>query len=99
MTKTNFERIVAGLEDAVAIAEGRADPTTYRIHVPKAVDVRAIRRRMGLTQAAFAERFGFSLGTLRDWEQGRTQPEPTSRVLLTVIAKEPEAVQRALEAA
>ncbi len=99
MTKANFKRIVAGLEGAVAIAEGRADPTTYRIHVPKAVDVRAIRRRMGLTQAAFAERFGFSLGTLRDWERGRTQPEPTSRGLLTVIAKEPEAVLRALGAA
>ena len=99
MTKTNFERIVAGLEDAVGIAEGSVDPATYRIHVPKSVDVRAIRRRMGLTQAVFAARFGFSLGTLRDWEQGRTQPDPTSRVLLTVIAKEPEAVQRALEIA
>lgn len=79
MTKTNFERIVAGLEDAVEIAEGRADPTTYRIHVPKAVDVRAIRRRMGLTQAAFADRFGFSLGTLRDWEQGRSHVKPIRR--------------------
>lgn len=99
MTNKNFDRIMAGLNDAVAIAEGRADPTTYRIHVPETVDVKSIRQRMGLTQAAFAARFGFSVGTVRDWEQGRTQPEPTSRVLLTVIAKEPEAVQRALEAA
>jgi putative transcriptional regulator len=99
MANKNFDRIMAGLNDAVAIAEGRADPTTYRIHVPETVDVKSIRQRMGLTQAAFAAQFGFSVGTVRDWEQGRTQPEPTSRVLLTVIAKEPEAVQRALEVA
>ena len=99
MSKKNFERIMAGLEDAVAIAEGRADPATYRVHVPKTVDVRAIRGRMGLTQAAFAERFGFAIGTLRDWEQGRSQPEANARVLLKVIDKEPEAVQRALEVA
>lgn len=99
MANKDFERIVAGLNEAIEIAEGRADPTTYRIHVPESVDVKSIRQRMGLTQAAFAARFGFSVGTLRDWEQGRKQPEPTSRVLLTVIEREPEAVQRALEVA
>ena len=99
MTKKNFERIMAGLSDAVAIAEGRADPTSYRAHIPETVDVKSIRQRMALTQAAFAAQFGFSVGTVRDWEQGRKQPEPTSRVLLKVIDKEPEAVLRALNAA
>jgi putative transcriptional regulator len=92
----DFEGIMEGLGDALAIAEGRADPATYRIHAPASVDVRAIRRRNGLTQAAFAARYGFALGRVRDWEQGRTQPEPAIRILLTVLDKEPEAVSRAL---
>jgi putative transcriptional regulator len=97
MVKNNIDRILAGLNDAVEIAEGRASPATYRVHVPEAVDVKSIRRRWGLTQADFAARFGFSVGNVRDWEQGRKQPEPTSRVLLKVIDREPEAVGRALQ--
>jgi putative transcriptional regulator len=99
MANKNFERIMAGLNEAVEIAEGRADPATYRIHAPETVDVRAIRRRQGLTQEAFALRYGFALGRLRDWEQGRTAPEGAIRILLTVLDKEPEAVMRALEPA
>jgi putative transcriptional regulator len=59
--------------------------------------LRHVRERMGLTQAAFAARFGFALGTLRQWEQGRRQPEGPARTLLQVIAREPDAVRRALE--
>ncbi|WP_304169842.1 DNA-binding transcriptional regulator [Phenylobacterium aquaticum] len=99
MKNANFDRIMAGLNEAVEIVEGRADPSTYRIHAPPTVDVRAIRRRRGLTQAAFAGRYGFALGRVRDWEQGRTTPEPAIRILLTVLDKEPEAVSRALAAA
>lgn len=55
-------------------------------------DVKAIRTRLGLTQAAFAERFGLALGSVRDWEQGRTAPDRPARVLLQVIAHNPEAV-------
>lgn len=95
----NFTRIIAGLEDAVAIVEGRADPESFRVHVPDAVDVRAIRGRMNLTQGAFATRFGFPLATVRDWEQHRRRPEASARVLLTVIDREPEAVNRALSRA
>jgi putative transcriptional regulator len=60
------------------------------------VDVAAIRAALGLTQAAFAARFGLSLGTVRDWEQRRKPPEGPARVLLAVIASDPEAVDRAL---
>lgn len=96
MSTDAFDGIMEGLGDALAIAEGRADPTTYRIHAPATIDVRAIRRRHGLTQVAFAERYGFALGRVRDWEQGRTQPESSLRILLTVLDREPEAVSRAL---
>ena len=66
------------------------------VQVPVEVDVKAIRKRLGLTQAAFAQRYGFELSSIRNWEQGRRQPEGPARVLLLVINKEPEAVQRAL---
>ena len=96
MSEDSFERIMAGLSDAADIARGEADPSTYRVHVPDDIDVRAIRRRLGLTQEAFAAKFGFSRGAVRDWEQHRRRPEASARVLLTVIAREPDAVRRAL---
>lgn len=73
-----------------------ASETTPRIRVPAEVDVKAIRRRMGLTQAAFAARFGFTLSAVREWEQWRRRPESSARVLLKIIEREPEAVDRAL---
>lgn len=94
---TNFNRIMAGLGEVVDIVEGRAEPA--RVFVPADVDVKAIRARMGLSQNAFAARFGFSSAAVRDWEQRRRKPEATARVLLTLINKEPEAVQRALAVA
>jgi putative transcriptional regulator len=99
MSKKAFDKIAAGLTDAIAIAKGEADPAAYRVHVPANVDVLRIRRNMGLTREAFALRFGLSLGTVRDWEQRKRRPEGAARVLLAVIEKEPEAVARALAAA
>lgn len=99
MGKKAFEGVMEGLADALAFAEGRADPATYRVHIPQTVDVKALRKRLGLKQDEFAIRYGFSLGRLRDWEQGRTAPGASDRVLLTVIDREPEAVARALAAA
>lgn len=96
MTKKAFESIAAGLKDAVAISAGQADPASYRVHVPAEIDVKAIRGQMGLSQEAFAERFGFATATVRDWEQRRRRPEASARILLRVIEREPDAVQRAL---
>jgi putative transcriptional regulator len=62
-------------------------------------DVRAARKRLGLSQAEFATRFGFQPATLRNWEQGRTRPDGPARVLLAVIARHPEAVEDALRMA
>lgn len=91
-----FDTIAAGLREAIAIENGQADPSSYAVHVPSEVDVRAIRRRRNMTQAQFAAAYGFTLGRLRDWEQARSKPKGPERVLLTVIAREPEAVARAL---
>jgi putative transcriptional regulator len=59
--------------------------------------VRALRKKLNLTQEEFAARFHLPLGTVRDWEQGAHVPDRAAQVLLTVIAKDPDAVARALE--
>lgn len=99
MTKKAFDKIAAGLKDAIAIAQGRADRKTYRLHVPERVDVKALRRRLKLTQEEFALRYNLSLARVRDWEQGRSEPDGAVRAYLKVIEREPKAVARALSAA
>ena len=63
--------------------------------VPRA---KTLRRALGLTQEEFAGRYHIPIGTLRDWEQGRSEPDQPARAYLTVIARDPEGVRRALEA-
>ncbi len=89
-------RIVAGLHDALAHARGELELPTYTVKVPEEVDVAKLRHRLGLSQAAFARTFGLDVTALHAWEQGRRRPDRAARVLLAVIAKEPQAVMRAL---
>jgi putative transcriptional regulator len=72
---------------------------TSRLMTPtlRGEDVRTIRNSTGLTQKEFAERFGFSIETIRNYEQGHRQPNGPARTLLRVIANEPEAVARVLK--
>ncbi|HUB97565.1 MAG TPA: helix-turn-helix domain-containing protein [Stellaceae bacterium] len=93
------DSIRRGLEEAVGYARGEAREGDYRVHVPAHIDVRAIRTKLHMTQAEFAARFGFSVNTLRHWEQGKRQPEGPTRAYLLVIAHAPKAVQKALHAA
>ena len=58
--------------------------------------VKVIRRALGISQEDFAARFQIPIGTLRDWEQGRVAPDQAARAYLTVIARDPEAVRKAL---
>jgi putative transcriptional regulator len=64
--------------------------------MPRTPQAKLIRRALHLTQEAFAARFHIPLGTLRDWEQGRSEPDRPARAYLTVIARDPEGVERAL---
>ena len=98
MSKKAFDKIAAGLQDAIAIARGEAKRASYRVYVPAEVDVGRIRRKLKLSQSEFAARFGIAPGTLRDWEQKRKRPEGPARVLLMVIDREPDAVARAVRA-
>lgn len=89
--------MVESLREAVAWAEGAEAPVrTTMVDVP-IPDVRATRKSLGLSQSAFAAKFGFHAATLRNWEQGRTRPDGPARVLLAVIARHPEAVEDALK--
>jgi putative transcriptional regulator len=63
---------------------------------PKPVDVKAIRRRVKMSQAEFARAYGIGKRALQEWEQGGRQPDSAARAYLTVIAKEPAVVRRAL---
>ena len=93
------QEVIASLKEAIAWASG--EPVRVRVttvKVPK-TDVRAVRRKLRLSQSQFAAKFGFQPATLRNWEQGRTRPDGPARVLLAVIARHPEAVEDALEKA
>jgi putative transcriptional regulator len=89
------ERVLAAAREAAAHAKGEASAVV--VHAPDNVDVRAIRLRQKLSQAAFARRYGFTLDSVQNWEAGRRRPEGPARILLTVIDREPAAVRRALQ--
>jgi putative transcriptional regulator len=99
MTGKVADSIRRGLEEALAYAEGTADVSRYGVHIPEDIDVKAIRAKLDMTQEEFAGRFGFSINTLRHWEQGRRVPEGPTRAYLLVIDRNPKAVQKALTAA
>jgi putative transcriptional regulator len=95
MKKKPADRIIQGLREAAAHARGEK-VGGLKLHIPRRVDVSAVRRRTGLSQAAFSNRIGVSQGTLRNWEQGRRQPEGPARVLLALLDRNPRIVEDTL---
>ncbi len=89
-------RLIAGLDEAAACLPGEITFTEYEIAVPEQADVPGLRAKLGLSQARFARAFGLDVATVAAWEQGRRRPDRTARILLAVIAREPEAVRWAL---
>jgi putative transcriptional regulator len=83
-------------EDGNPIWTARDFKRARLVMPPSAVDVRAIRRRLQLSQKAFALKFGFSPRTVQEWEQGRAQPDRPARLLLAMIARAPKTVERVL---
>lgn len=96
MTKLGQD-LIQSAKEARAIARGEADPSTYRVYEPGDVDVRGIREHLAMSQIGFAERFGFAVTAVRDWEYGRRKPDRAARVLLMVVKHRPEAVDDALQ--
>lgn len=86
---------------AAALADPDAQPLTpERLAKMKPVSrTKTLRRTLGLTQEEFSTRYQIPLGTLRDWEQGRVEPDQPARAYLKAIAGNAEAVRSALQAA
>lgn len=91
---TLFDDLKTSLEEV--LAHTRGEETGVKIWEVPRTDVAAVRARLRMSQSEFATVFGVSIGTLRGWEQHRRQPEGPAKVLLAVIAREPEAAFRAL---
>jgi putative transcriptional regulator len=92
---TDAEVRKAALSDPDAQPLTPADTKRMR-RVPQA---KIIRQALGMSQEEFAEHFGIPVGTLRDWEQGRAEPDQAARSYLKVIARRPDVVRKALEPA
>jgi putative transcriptional regulator len=90
-----FKSIEQGLKEALAHARGDAQGQVHQIELPE-TDVQAIRARTGLSQTEFARSIGVKKGTLLNWEQRRRSPDGPARVLLALISKDPQIVQRTL---
>ena len=95
MKKELFNELLESIREAGAIARGELQPA--RVTRFAAVDTRAIREKVGATQLAFSRMIGVSLGTLRNWEQGRRMPHGPARVLLLVAAKHPALVRAVIQ--
>ena len=88
-------KLIKSANQALAYARGEISDG-FTVNVPEEIDVKSLRNGLGLTQLEFSLRFGFDVRAVQDWEQKRRQPDRAARILLTVIAHEPEAVKRAL---
>ena len=95
MSTTAFAKIEKSLKDSIDFAQGK--DIGARVYTPFRVDVKKIRKDLGMTQQQFAAAFGIGLGTLRHWERGDRQPRGAALVLLNLLEKNPEVVLRLLE--
>ena len=89
-----YNSIKQGLEEAVEFSKGQCKKAV--VHEYSSVDVKNIRKKVGMTQSEFASSFGISISTLRHWERGDRKPQGPALVLLNVVSTEPATVLKAL---
>ncbi len=90
--------LLQGAQEALDYAEGNTKGSkTRHVHVPKQIDVKSIRETLHMSRSEFSSHFGFNPRTIEKWEQGVRQPDGSARAYLTVISKNPKAVERALK--
>lgn len=94
MKKDDFNELIKSVKEAGEIKIGRKKPS--RVFTYKTPDIKAIRKRLHISQNEFALMIGVSKGTLQNWEQGRREPEGPARALLHIADKNPKAVFEAL---
>jgi putative transcriptional regulator len=88
------KQLLESMAEAVEIAEGRAEAA--RITIVEVPDVRAIRRGLRMSQQEFSRVYRIPLATLKNWEQGRRQPDAPAMAYLQVIANRPREAREAL---
>ncbi len=90
MKKELFDELLESVKEGGKILKGKTKPSrAYHVKDP---EVQKLRKKYGLSQDKFAQLIGISVGTLRNWEQGRRKPEGPARVLLTIVERHPEAI-------
>jgi putative transcriptional regulator len=94
MKTTEFNDLLASVKEAGEIKRGERPASRRFIFSPP--DIKHVRRSLNVSQAAFSKMIGVSVNTLQNWEQGRREPEGPARALLTVAARNPQAVLAAL---
>ena len=94
MKKSDFDNLLLGVRQMKAIERGTLKPA--RVIKLDEMQVKAIRKNMGLSQGKFAKLLGVPIDTLQNWEQGRRKPDGPARALLTVAARRPKALLEAL---
>ena len=88
--------LVKGLRQATAHFRGEAKLRSYEYRIPEKINVRDVRQKIGLSQTEFAARYALNPRTVQEWEQGRSEPDLATRAYLTVIDRNPRAVEEAL---
>ena len=90
MKKNDFDDLIKSVRQAGKIRRKKMRPSRTTTFKPAAI--KRIRSLLGKSQSEFAMMIGVSVGTLRNWEQGRRKPEGSARVLLQVAEKHPDAL-------
>jgi putative transcriptional regulator len=97
MAKRNIAaEVIQGLEEIRGWQRGQLKLKSFTVELPKAADVPVIRKKLGYSQADLASAMGVSLGTLRNWEQQRREPQGPARALLLVALKHPKVIKETM---
>ena len=92
----NGRELAEALSDVLGDVTGARPLKGRTLDVPDWIDVKAVRKSVGMSQQAFADAFGLKVASIRNWEQGRTEPEGPAKVLLTIISRRPKEALEAL---
>jgi putative transcriptional regulator len=91
----DFDQLIASLGAVLALTDDGQN-LGDGLTIPDAIDVAAVRKKTGLSQAAFARRLGVQVSTIRNWEQGRRRPQGPARILLALLDRNPRIVEETL---
>jgi putative transcriptional regulator len=91
----DFDQLIASLGAVLALTDD-GQSLGDGLTIPDSIDVAAVRKKTGLTQAAFARRIGVQVSTIRNWEQGRRRPQGPARILLALLDRNPRIVEETL---